>query len=113
METFHCSLLVGVDVDVDGLDGWASSNNAALPHCLTTQSGASRSVAPDRLRRVFRFLDLRKRGSVNWYLSMKRYEGSVRCVWSLHVGLGGVRCCFGKERTSVGCKPVGCEKDVV
>lgn len=52
--------------------GCASSNRAALPHCLITQSGASRSVAPARLRRDTRFLEDRKRGSVNWYLSMKR-----------------------------------------
>lgn len=78
-----------------------------------TQSGASRSVAPARERRPFKFFEARKRGSVNWYLSMKRYEGRVMCVWSLQVGLGGVRCVVGKVRVKVGCRPVGCWKAVM
>lgn len=93
-----------------GCDKW---NNAALPHAGTTQSGASRSVAPARLARRVRCLEERKRASLNWYLSMKREEGRVRCVWSLHEGFGGVRCCFGKERMSVGWRPVGWENEVV
>lgn len=90
-----------------GVDAGASSNRAALPHCGITQSGASRSVAPDRLCRARRFLEARKRGSVNWCLSMKRVEGRVRCVWSLQVGFGGVRWVVGKVRVRVGWRPVG------
>lgn len=59
-------------------DGTASSNKEAEPHCGTTQSGASRSMAPAMLRRAIRFFELRKSGSENWYLSMKSAEGSVR-----------------------------------
>lgn len=94
-------------------EGCEISNNAALPHCLTTQSGASRSVAPARERSEARFLDARKSGSVNWYLSMKRYEGRVRWVCSLQVGFGGVRWVVGKVRVKVGWRPVGCCKEVV
>lgn len=82
--------------------GGASSNSAALPQEGITQSGASRSVAPARLRRAIRFLEVRKRGSVNWYLSMKSAEGRVMYVCSLHVGSGGVRCPVGKLRVRIG-----------
>jgi hypothetical protein len=40
--------------------------------------GASRSVAPLRLRRLVRCSEDRKSGSLSWYLSMKRAAGSVR-----------------------------------
>ena len=73
---FHCES--PTDLSAVPLLGTASSKSAALPHSLMTQSGASRSVAPARLRRLARFLDWRKRASLNWYLSMKRYEGRVR-----------------------------------
>ena len=82
--------------------GTASWNNAAEPHSSTTQSGASRSVAPERERRDFRFFEDRKRGSVNWYLSMKRYEGRVRWAWSLHDAAGDERCAVGKLMVRVG-----------
>jgi hypothetical protein len=55
----------------------------------------------------------RKRGSVNWCLSMKREEGRVRCECSLHDGFGGERCLEGKERVRVGWRPVGCLREVV
>lgn len=58
----------------------ASSKSAAEPHCGTTQSDASRSVAPAMLRSATRFFEARKSGSLNWYLSMKSAEGRVRCV---------------------------------
>lgn len=46
--------------------GTATSNRAVEPHCLTTHSGASRSVSPLRLRRETRFCEARKRASENW-----------------------------------------------
>ena len=93
--------------------GTANSNNAAEPHSSTTQSGASRSVAPERERRDFRFFEERKRASLNWYLSMKRYEGRVRCAWSLQEGAGGERCAVGKRSVRVGWRPVGLLREVV
>ena len=106
----RCRGIETLNCESEGCAGCASSNNAALPHSFTTQSGASRSEAPAKLLRLLMFLEARKSGSVNWYLSMKRYEGKVRWVWSLHVGFGEVRCWVGKERTRVGCRPVGCWK---
>lgn len=50
----------------------------ALPHFPMTQSGASRSVSPERERRARRFLEARRLGDESWYLSMKRAEGRVR-----------------------------------
>jgi len=50
----------------------------ALPHLLITQSGASRSVSPERERMARRFLEERRLGEESWYLSMKRAEGRVR-----------------------------------
>lgn len=99
-------------MDVDG-ECEVSSNSAALPHSFTTQSGASRSVAPARLRSAAIFFDARKMGSVNWYLSMKRAEGRVRCVCNLQEGFGGTRCWVGNVRTRVGCRPVGVAKVMV
>lgn len=115
MEIFHVGWVVVVVVVVLGLggEGTASSNNAALPHCGTTQSGASRSVAPARLCSFTRLWEVRNKGSVNWYLSMKSGEGSVRCVCSLQDGSGSVRCAVGKVRVSVGWRPVGWLKEVL
>jgi len=53
-------------------DGGASSKSAALPHSEMTQSGASRSVAPEMACRAFRWWFARNRGSERGYLSMKR-----------------------------------------
>jgi hypothetical protein len=58
--------------------GGESSNKAAEPHSGTTQSGASRSVAPERECSALRLWFARKRGSSRGYLSMKREEGRVR-----------------------------------
>lgn len=89
-----------------------SWNKPALPHSFITQSGASRSVAPDSECRALRLCEARKRGSRNWCLSMMRAEGSVRCVWSLQVGCGGVGG-MEKVRWRVGWRPVGWVKEVV
>ena len=113
MEMFQSPTLRVFSPSPEDGEGDASSKSAALPHCGTTQSGASRSVAPAILRRATRFLEARKRGSENWYLSMKIAEGSVRCVCSLQVGSGAVRCSRGSVRVSVGCRPVGRLMEVV
>ena len=64
-------------------------------------------------RKRLRFLDCRKRRSLNWYWSMKRYDGRVRYVCSLHVEAGAVKFCAGKVRVRVGWRPVGWLKLVV
>jgi hypothetical protein len=58
--------------------GVSISNRAAEPHCGTTQSGASRSVAPDRECKALRWWFARNKGSWSGYLSMKRDDGKVR-----------------------------------
>ncbi len=63
---------------LNGSSGGASSSSMALPHLLITQSGASRSVSPERERMARRFLEERRLGEESWYLSMKRAEGRVR-----------------------------------
>lgn len=50
---------------------------------------------------------------MNWYWSMKRYDGRVRYVCSLHVEAGAVKFCAGKVRVRVGWRPVGWLKLVV
>jgi hypothetical protein len=94
-------------------EGTSNSNREAEPHSDTTQSGASRSVAPDIERNDFRLWLDKKRGSVNWYLSMKRYDGNVRCECNLHVFSGGMRDAAGILTRRVGCRPVGWEKEVL
>jgi hypothetical protein len=59
------------------------------------------------LRRAVRWWEARKRGSLNWCLSMKRAEGRVRWVCSLQEGEGAVRCATGRVRVRVGWRPVG------
>lgn len=116
MEIFHFPAPVpelSLAVWICWVEGVASSNKAALPQAGITQSGASRSVAPAIERSDLRLWELRKRESVNWYLSMKRYEGRVRWVCSLHVLSGGVRSVVGRERRIVGWRPVGWEKALV
>lgn len=65
---------------VSASDGVASSRRRVEPQRGATQSGASRSVSPDMLRRERRLWEFRKRGSVveSWYLSAKMVEGRVR-----------------------------------
>ena len=58
--------------------GGESSSSMLEPHCLTVQSGASRSVSPVRLWTERRLLEERRTGSDSWYLSAKREEGRVR-----------------------------------
>lgn len=67
MEIFH-----SLSFSFSDAEGRANSNSAALPQAGTTQSGASRSVAPEMERRDFRCREERVRGSVKAYLSMKR-----------------------------------------
>ena len=64
----------------DLVSGGASSSRRAEPHFETAQTGASRSVSPDRERIERRLLEARKLGADNWYLSGKRDDGRVTYV---------------------------------
>lgn len=108
MSALHCP----PSLDEDEGDGGASSSSIELPHFLTTQSGASRSVSPERARREARFLERRREVRESWYLSRKMKEGRGRWVWSLQASPGGGRG-EGKVRRRVGWRPVGWRKEAV
>lgn len=112
-------MTVQFEVSAMSSSGVASSRSQVEPQRLTTQSGASRSISPDRARRATRLWDSRKRLSVvpSWYWSPKMVEGSVRYVWSAQVASLGAGGRFRDDRDMemdiVGCRPVGGANETV